>query len=338
MRKRIVTFIILVVVVLSLMEIHALAGEAISLNTATGALFGTLELPAGFDTCPFALIISGSGPTDRDGNNSFSGKNNSLRFLAESLASRGIASLRFDKRGVGQSSGAVLKEEDLRFETCIEDAKLWCEQLRQTPRLRSLLIIGHSEGSLIGMIASYKAKADGLVSIAGTASPASELILDQLKPQLPAGLYKEAEAIIEQLKRGKEVDQVPGELYALFRPSVQPYLMSWFKYDPVAELSLLRIPILIIQGSTDIQVPVDSAKVLTNANPRTETVIIEGMNHVLKRITGDLQQQIPSYTDPSLPIVPDLVDRIADFSKTLERKPNPRIQPTPGNGGGKIKP
>lgn len=322
MKRSITLLTVLVFVLLLLTGSKTLAGETVALETATGTLFGILELPTGFDACPFALIISGSGPTDRDGNNPLA-RNNSLKFLAESLASRGVASLRFDKRGVGQSSGAVLKEEDLRFETCIEDAKLWCEQLRHNPRLQSLMVIGHSEGSLIGMIASYKAKTDGFVSIAGTASPAYKLLLKQLKPQLPVGLYKKAEVIVEHFKRGKEVKQVPGELYALFRPSVQPYLISWFKYDPVGELSLLRIPILIIHGSTDIQIPADNAKILTNANPRAEAIIIEGMNHVLKKISGDLQQQIPSYADPSLPIVPELVDRIADFSKTLKKKTEP---------------
>lgn len=303
--------------VLLINEVDSFGGKSIKIWTDNGPLCGTIEMPKGSNFCPMALMISGSGPTDRDGNNPITGKNNSLKLLAESLASNGIGSLRFDKRGIGESAKAGCKEEYLRFETYINDAVLWCEKIRKNPRLSKLLIIGHSEGSLIGMVACRKAKADGFVSIGGTAYPASELILNQLKAKLSDELYRQSETIVEQLKRGIITDRIPTELNALLRPSVQPYLISWLKYNPVRELPQLKIPILIIQGSTDIQVSANNAKILAKANESAEVVIIEGMNHILKEITGDLQRQIKSYADPSLPIASELIEQIVGFAKGL---------------------
>jgi pimeloyl-ACP methyl ester carboxylesterase len=309
--------IALVAVLICLAGGVVFAGEKISLNTETGMLHGSLEMPTGKDAYPVALILSGSGPTDRDGNIPFAGKNNSLRYLAEGLASRGIGSLRFDKRGVAASAKAVIGEEDLRFDTLIDDAVLWCGHLRENPRSGPLLIIGHSEGSLIGMVASQRAKVHGFVSIAGTGYSASKLLLKQMKPKLPGPLYKEAETIVEKLVAGETCHPVPTELHFLFRPSVQPYLISWFRYDPVKELSQIKVPVLILQGTTDMQVGVDDAKRLAEANKGAEAAIIEGMNHVLKKVPDDLQQQINSYGDPSLPVMPEVVGRIAFFAKRL---------------------
>lgn len=296
------------------------AGKAIEIETGKGILFGTLELPVGSNSCPVMLIISGSGPTDRDGNNPIAGKNNSLKFLAEALALQGIASLRYDKRGVGESAKAGNKEEELQFETYINDAVLWCEHLGRNSLFSHLLITGHSEGSLIGMVACRKTITDGFVSISGTAYPASDLILNQLKGKLPEELYRQSESLVEQLKKGLRTEHVPPELNALFRQSVQPYLISWFKYNPIKELSKLQVPILIVQGTTDIQVPVDNAIRLSKANKTAELAIIKGMNHILKEVSGDLQQQIKSYTDSNLPVAPELVNRIVAFSKKIDKE------------------
>ena len=133
--------------------------QPISLETPTGTLYGTLALPQSRSRVPAVLIIAGSGPTDRDGNSPvFKGPNNSLKLLAEGLAAHGIASVRYDKRGIGETGKAmqlaaektttVLREEDLSFENFIDDAVRWGKQLRADRRFSSLTVIGHSEGSL----------------------------------------------------------------------------------------------------------------------------------------------------------------------------------------------
>ena len=86
-----------------------------TLSTATGDIKGRLLLPANSTTCPVVLLIAGSGPTDMDGNNPMM-KNNSLKFLAEGLAQKGIASLRFDKRGIAGSTAAGKEATTLHIE------------------------------------------------------------------------------------------------------------------------------------------------------------------------------------------------------------------------------
>jgi alpha/beta superfamily hydrolase len=306
-------------VVLLLIANSLFGGEPAELKTDTGILRGTLEVPKTPEHWPAILFIAGSGPTDRDGNNSIAGRNDSLKLLAEALAKRGIGSLRFDKRAIAESSQAGRKEEDLRFETYIDDAVQWGKQLLKDPRVRFLVVLGHSEGSLIGMETCKKLDAKGFISIAGSGRPASRLILSQLEPKLPAEMYQQCKSIIEQLEQGKTVAGTPAELNALFRPSVQPYLISWFKYDPAKRLAPLKIPCLIIQGTTDIQATVDDAKLLAKSNQQAKLVVIEGMNHIFKKVPNDLQQQIKSYNDPSLPVVPELVEKIAAFTKGLEK-------------------
>lgn len=305
--------------VLLLSSFNVLAGEAMTVTAGGNTLYGTLELPEGTTSCPVALIIAGSGPTDRDGNNPLmAGANNSLKFLAEALASRGIASLRFDKRGIGESAGAMTAEKDLRFETYIDDAVLWGSELRKNKRFKSLIIIGHSEGSLIGMVACRKLGADGFVSIAGAGHPASVVLLEQLEPKLPTELFEQTKSILARLQRGELVEAPPQELYVLFRPSVQPYFISWLQYDPAEEIAKLQVPSLIIQGSTDIQTSPGDAERLAAADEDAELLIIEGMNHILKEASGSLQEQIGSYSDPDLPVMPELVAGIASYISALE--------------------
>ncbi len=298
--------------------------EPIALKISSGTLYGTLELPAGKPPFPVALIIAGSGHTDRDGNSATpQGKlnNNSNKMLAEALAARGIASLRYDKRGVGESAKAITKVEDTRFDDLIEDAVAWGKQLRSDRRFGPLVLLGHSEGSLIGMVASRQLAANGFVSIAGSGKPAGQIIREQLKP-LPPELMKQAEEIIKGLEEGRTTENIPPSLPSsvkvLFRPSVQPYEISWFKYDPAKEIAKLKMPVLILQGSTDIQVSVEHAKLLANANPSAKLVIIEGMNHVLKEVPADPGKQLRSYSDPALPVSPQLVNEITGFIRPLK--------------------
>ncbi len=295
--------------------------KEVSLNTSTGVLYGTLESPESSSVRAVILIISGSGPTDRDGNiQGLQGNNNSLKYLAEALASKGVASLRVDKRGVGKSQPAGAREEDLRFETYIEDVKAWMNYLKSQRKDSKYLILGHSEGSLIGMMAAQQGNVDGFISISGAGRPAADIIVEQMKKQLPPDLMKETERIIGELKAGRTVNSPPPALNALFRENVQPYLISWFRYEPAKEISKLDIPILIIQGSTDIQISVDDARMLKNASRRARLHIIEGMNHVLKQVPTDVQKQLASYGDPSLPISEKLVAVIIEFINPVEKK------------------
>src|SRR5216684_3160801 len=236
--------------------------EPITVETPTGTLYGTLERPQARSPVPVVLIIAGSGPTDRDGNSPMlKGANNSLKLLAEGLAAQGIASVRYDKRGIGETGNSMLlaaekaktllREEDLSFETFIDDAVGWGKKLGGDRRFSSFTVLGHSEGSLIGMVAAQRTGAQAYVSIAGAGRPLQQIILEQVKAQLPPDLLKPTQDILEQLAAGKRVESVPPALNIIFRPSAQPYLISWLRYDPVKEIAKLHIQMLIVQGKTD---------------------------------------------------------------------------------------
>jgi len=317
----------LLYVIIALFFVSIADAKEVDLNTPTGILYGTLETPESSSSPLAILIISGSGPTDRDGNiQGLQGENNSLKYLAEALASKGVASLRFDKRGIGKSTSLAAREEELRFETYIDDVIAWVNYLKQQGKDKCI-ILGHSEGSLIGMVAAQRADVRGFISISGAGRPASELIIEQTRKQLPPDLMRETERILSELKAGRTVESPPPALNVLFRESVQPYLISWFRYEPAKEIAKLDIPALIIQGSTDIQISVDDAKMLKNASKRARLLIIEGMNHVLKRVPNDVQKQLASYGDPSLPVSEELVSEILGFINPIATKsPNKSLK------------
>jgi uncharacterized protein len=282
--------------------------QRVQLKTTTGILQGTLDLPNGASPCPVVVIIAGSGPTDRDGNQALM-KNDSLKLLGQALAAKGIAALRYDKRGIAESASAATREEDLRFETYVADVVQWVTWLRQDPRYLRVGLIGHSEGSLIGMLAAKQAKVETFVSLAGGGRPAPALIREQVNTKLPPNLKARSNQILDELVAGRTVTDVPKDLAVLYRPSVQPYLISWFKYDPVREIAALEIPVLIVQGTTDLQVSVDDAKRLAGAKKDAQLRLFDCMNHVLKHATTPEEQQA-AYTDPSLSIEARAVEEI----------------------------
>jgi len=308
--KKKITFIIFVLIFLNL---EAQTEKEVTLETKTGKIFGTLLIPYESESLPVALIIAGSGPTDRNGNSPMT-QNNCLRMLAMGLSDNGIASLRYDKRGIGESKDTGLDENNLRFENYIDDAKEWIEFLNKDKMFNRIIVIGHSEGSLIGMIASQNEKVDKFISLAGVGEPANQIIKKQLSTQ-PKEISEPAIKILDTLKSGKSVKVFPQNLYSLFRPSIQPYLVSWFKYDPQKEIAKLKIPILILQGTTDIQVGIDNAAKLASANPNAKKVIIVGMNHILKESVMDREKNIETYSNPELPLKEGLINIISDFIK-----------------------
>jgi hypothetical protein len=295
--------------------------DTLTLTTPTGNLGGTLLVPSGAGPFPLVVFIAGSGPTDRDGNSPLlPGKNNATKMLAEGLADRGIASLRYDKRGLGSSRAAMTREEDLRFQMGADDAVAWVNKLRADPRFSTITVAGHSEGSLLGMLAAEHGPVDGYVSIAGAGRAADVVLREQLSKQLPEPLLSQANAGLDTLIAGHTIASPPQALLALFRPSVQPYMISWLKVDPQVEIAKLTIPVLIVQGTLDAQVSVDDAQHLAKAQPKAKLEIIEGMNHVFKKVAPDAAAQRNSYGDPTIPDAPELIDGIASFVKSVPRK------------------
>ena len=286
-------------------ELVSLKGEALS-------LYGSLLLPNANATSTLAIIIAGSGPTDRNGNNMYM-VNDHLKKLAQAIAKEGIATFRYDKRSIGESKSDKINETNLRFTDYVEDAKAWIAFFRKDKRFTKIVIIGHSEGSTIGALASTAA--DAYVSIAGPGRKADEVLKEQLKAY--PNIYGSAEKIMDSLNQDYDVKQVPGALMSVFRPSVQPYIKSWFKISPIAAVQALSIPILILQGSSDLQVGVKDAELLASANKNARLTMIPKMNHIFVEINGDEQANKDSYTNASLPISSSLSTAIVQFIKAL---------------------
>lgn len=313
-RRRLKRVLLLLAAVLAAPAALAVDEQPVVLSTPSGDLVGRLARPAADGPVPVVLIIAGSGPTDGDGNSRvIAGRNDSLKMLAAALADAGFASVRYDKRGVGASAAAAASESELRFEHYVEDAAAWLGKLAADRRFSGVAVVGHSEGSLIGMLAAQRGGARAFVSVAGVADGASTVLRGQLRGQLPPELAARSEVILAALESGEQAAEVPPPLLALYRPSVQPYLISWFRYVPAAELARLQLPCLVLQGDTDIQVPVAQARALQAAAPRCDLAIVAGMNHVLKQVPADPARQRASYGDPALPISADLVRVLTGF-------------------------
>ena len=289
--------------------------EEIVLETPTGKIYGSITVPAKPRRGKFkvVLLIAGSGPTDRNGNNPMM-KNNSLKMTAYGLSRNGIAVLRYDKRGIAQSKEAGINEADLRIENYIDDASAWVSLLKKDKRFTQVIIIGHSLGSLIGMLAAQQSATDKFISLSGVGQSYDLLLKEQLKGQ-PDFIKDEAFPIIDSLVQGDTVSKVSPMLYSLFRPSIQKYWMSIFKYNPKSEIGKLKIPILIVQGTTDLQVSVKDAELLHEGNPESGLKIIKGMNHVLKMAPADRNANLGTYSKTNLALHEQLIETLATFIK-----------------------
>jgi len=273
------------------------------------SIHGTL-LESAESNSVLSIIISGSGPTDRDGNSTYI-KSDYLKMLAEGLFENGVSSYRYDKRGVGNSIGNIQSGNDIKFIDYINDVVSIINHFKDTKEYKRIVVIGHSEGALIGMIAS-RLIADNFISIAGAGEDYLTLIQRQLSIQ-PPYVKSMSDPVIEKLKNRELVDSVPPLLNSLFNKTVQQYLIDASSYDPKEEISKLDISVLIVQGSNDIQIEVKDAQLLHNAATKSRLEIIQGMNHVFRQAPENRLLNMQTYGDPELPIDNSLVNIIVDF-------------------------
>lgn len=275
---------------------------------------GTLTTPVEVENPDLVILIQGSGPTDRNGNG-FMMKNDGSKLIAKELAKNGIASYRFDKR-IFKMNKFKIREEELSFEDFVKDVNDILEYFKVQDKYNKVIIAGHSEGSLIGMLAAND-KADAFISLAGAGRSIDRIIVDQLAKQ-SEDLAKNAETAFLEIKDQGKTSNYNPLLQSIFRPSVQPFLKSWMKYEPTEEIAKLEIPILIINGSFDIQVDTTEADLLKEANPKAKLVILDKMNHVFRKIEGDNLENTKAYNEPNRPLHPELISVLVNFIKKEE--------------------
>ena len=299
-------------------NIPAPSGEReIRLTSAGGSrLYGSLLSKNSQQ--PLVIIVAGSGPTDRNGNSTISPATNEYQMLAYSLDSQNIATFRYDKRGIAKSAYDGMKESHLIFDDYVKDAEKIFDYLHDTLGFKNIYFLGHSEGSLIAMLASEKKKVKGYISVAGAGRRIDKVLEEQMQKQpLADSVKQQIPRIFQQLKEGSEVEGVPPVLSSLFRKSIQPYIISWLKYEPQQEIKKLSCPVLIVQGACDIQVGVTDATNLHEANTKSTLDIIPGMSHTLKNAGTDCVDENKTYTDGSMPLDQRLV---ADIIHFIEKK------------------
>ncbi len=282
--------------------------EEISINSL---IDGTLLQPTKTKKTPLVILIQGSGPTDRDGNQN-NLKNNSLRFLAEGLYKNNIASFRYDKRLVKQILEGNFKESDANLNDFISDAKIVIQHFKNDIRFSEIIILGHSQGSLVGMIAAQQNEVSKFISVAGAGHEIDDVVIDQLQKQAPS-LVENARLSFDDLRVNGVAKNYSAALTSIFRPSIQSFMYSWMQYNPQTEIIKLNIPILIINGDNDFQVPVSEADKLKEVKPSAELVIISNMNHIFKEIKGSLIENQQSYNKEDLPVMKELIETITKF-------------------------
>lgn len=290
-----------------------------SVNNDYGSLYGTLVLPEVKDKVPVVLMIAGSGPTDRNMNQGAALKTNSALQLAEALAKNGIASLRYDKRGVGKSADAI-GTSDVVLGDFIEDAELFVAKLQADARFSNVIVLGHSEGSIIGSVASLEYEPSAFISLCGPASGVLDLIGLQIKDHISPDHLITANEVLDSLKSGKTFNRdLPSGLASLFHPSVQPFLISTNQYKPASIVSKLDIPVLIVGGENDLQVSIEETNGLAEAAQKATVHRIPNMNHVLKNAPADRAGNLATYNTPDKPLHPDLVPILIEFIKKVSK-------------------
>ncbi|WP_374516501.1 alpha/beta hydrolase [Brevundimonas sp.] len=302
---------------LSLILAAALLGDPVAtevtLPTLPAPVGGTLLAPE--DPRAVAVILPGSGPTNRDGDSHLGIAAGTYRLLAEGLAGEGVATLRIDKRGIAGSASPTFSETDLRFSDYVDDARAWAAEAAARTGQPCAWLIGHSEGALVALAATADDHPGicGLVLLSGAGRPARVVLEEQLGPQLPEPLRSQAFHALAELEAGWLVENTPPILGALLRPSVQPYLISWLQLDPAALIAAWDGPVMIGQGTTDIQTTETDARAMAEAQPEAKLVLWEGVNHVLKVAPADRAANLATYGDPSLPLADGVVEDVAGF-------------------------
>ena len=288
------------------------------LKTFSGQISGTLAIPTNANgKIPIVLIVGDAGPTDRDGNNEKTGVTaNTYKLLAEELGKNGIATLRYDKRNVGQSVSAT-KESQLRIDDYSDDAVSLINMLNDDQRFSKIILFGHGEGALVSMIAVIDNPVKGYIAAECFSEQGDKVLTDQMKSK-PKYQQDEFKTILDSMKKGKTTDNVDPSLYFIARPSIQNFIMSYCRLVPIRGIKGLKVPALIIQGTTDLTVSVDNGEKLKKAKSDATLLVIKGMNHVLKDAPADEDKNMDTYSKPELPLSSNLVPGIVDFINKLK--------------------
>ena len=289
-------------------------------GAAGATLAGTLLLPlvSEIQPVPGVVLIAGSGPTDRDGNNPLIPvRIDTLKLIAERLAAAGIATLRYDKRGIGRSTsrprdGLAAEERFFLWDHFVADAVAAHAELLRHDEIKpyATAFLGHSEGGLLALaatVAMETRRPHGLVLASTPGRPLAEIVRAQVARTAPP-LAAEADRIVAAiLGSGHVPADAPPALQLVFPPYAGPFLQAALAFDPAAALARTDNACLLIHGGADSQiVPFGDIQPLldglgTRGAPG-EALVVPAVSHNLKTVSGPAD---PGYTGPLAPAVGD---------------------------------
>lgn len=290
---------------------NAVAGER---DVGLNGLAASYATPDADPSGKGIVLIAGSGPTDRNGNSRLGVTADYLKQLSDALVGDGISVLRYDKRGVGASKSALSSESALRFGDFVADAAAWAAWVRARDGIACVFVLGHSQGGLVATLIAEQMTLAGLILLASPGRPLAQVLEDQLtRAPLDAKLRSSALSTLKKLEQGKTDADTSPDLQRLFRPSVQPFLISLINIDPAQKLAQLSLPTLIVSGGHDLQVGKADYDALRAANPGATAVRIADMNHVLKDAPAARKPNLATYSDPNLPLSAQLKRAVTSF-------------------------
>lgn len=308
-----ITQILLLVLATTTMAQSEVVSEDIILTNDSIQLPGTLTYNKTLKQQPLVIFIHGSGNVDRNGNQGVLAKANYIKLLSEALNKNDIAFYRYDKRTSNMANMKLLMK-GVSFTDFVEDAKLAIKKFKGDNRFSSITLIGHSQGSLIAMLAS-KAGISKYISLAGPAKTIDATMIEQVRKQNGDSIAQLVDNHFKELKNNGTIKNVDPNLLAIFNKPNQLFFKTWMAFSPTEELSKLKdLPILILNGTKDLQVFESDANALHNANSASKLYVIENMNHVLKTIIKD-EDNLKSYYSADYPLSEELVNIITKFIK-----------------------
>ncbi|NVJ87930.1 MAG: alpha/beta hydrolase [Flavobacteriaceae bacterium] len=294
----------------SILSLTQIKKEEITIENGSIQLPGTLTYTE--DNSPLIIWVHGSGNIDRNGNQKPMVNANYIEQFRVEINKKGIAFFSYDKRTSNSANMKIIQKEGIVFNDFVNDVKKVIQHFKKDNRFSEIILIGHSQGSLIAMLAAENV--NKYISLAGAGETIDKTLIRQVSKQSVA-YGKIIETHIKELKETGEIKKVNPNLLSLFAKPNQPFMASWMKVNPIEEIKKLSIPVLIINGDKDIQVRVEDANNLHDAKPDATFIIVKNMNHVLKDIEKD-EDNIKSYMTPDFKISEELVEVISKFIKT----------------------
>lgn len=278
--------------------------ELVSVTTPESTVAGVLWSPATAGPHPLAVIVAGSGPTDRHGNNPLGEFGRAYDILAAELAGRGVACLRYDKAGVGASTLGV-PASDVTIWTSVNVAEQMVAYGRGLGRFSRVTVVGHSEGGIVAMHLASRELVDAIVLLATPGRALQDVLREQLASRVPQQDLRAFDETVDAWKSGRADVTVPAALASLFRPTNIAYYKSLFGLDIHALAASVNVPATVANGTDDAQVTTEDAEQLRRSNPRFHVHLVPGMNHGLKVANED-----PFCSSASEPLAPGLVQVI----------------------------